>query len=110
MTATTLTPLPKAFDLQIPGGTYTAAPTYVEVDRRGAWFATSMSGYGVPAGQFGIHVWYRPTFTAPWQLIRFRDKCHGSLHVLMGKLYFIINQDNKQVGAELIERWGGVWV
>lgn len=87
-----------------------ATPTYVEVDKAGQWFATSMSGYGVPAGQFGIHVWYRRSFTAPWQLLRFRDGCHGSLQVWCGKLFFVINQKDRMVGAEMIERWAGVWV
>lgn len=99
--------LPKAFDLAVPGSTYMATRTDVKIDKAGQWFMTSMSGANVPAGQFGIHVWYRKSFTAPWELIRFRDGCHGSLHVLAGKLYFVINTKSGGPIAEQIERWQG---
>jgi hypothetical protein len=103
----TPTPLPKAFDLGIPGGTYMATPTYVFVDKAGQWFATSMSNANVPAGQFGIHVWYRKSMTAPWELLRFKDGCHGNLTLLQGKLYFIVNTKSGAVIAEQIERYQG---
>jgi hypothetical protein len=105
--ATAPTPLPKAFELGIPGGTYMATPTYVVVDKAGQWFATSMSNALVPAPQFGIHVWYRIGIDAPWQLLRFKDGCHGNLTVLQGKLYFIINTKTGAVTAEQIERYQG---
>jgi hypothetical protein len=99
--------IPKAFDLGVPGGTYTATPTYVVIDKAGQWFCTSMSNAGVPAGQFGIHVWYRKSMNDAWQMLRFRDKCHGNLTVLGGKLYFIINSPSGAVTAEQIERYQG---
>ena len=43
---TTQTPIPNPSELGIPGGTYTATQTFVQVDRAGQWFATSMSSYG----------------------------------------------------------------
>lgn len=101
-------PLPKAFDLGIPGGTYMATPTYVVVDKDGQWFATSMSNAQVPAGQFGIHCWFRPAINKPWQLLRFRDGCHGNLTVLQKRLFFIINMKNGSVYAEEVERFRGL--
>lgn len=103
-------PIPDAFDLGIPGGTYTATPTFVVIDKAGQWFATSMSNYGVPAGQFGIHCWYRTAIDKPWQLLRFNDGCHGNLTVLQGKLYFIVNNKNGAVTASLIARFQGLAV
>jgi hypothetical protein len=101
-------PLPKAFDLGIPGGTYMATPTYCIVDKAGQWFATSMSNAQVPAGQFGIHCWYRKSIDQPWQLLRFNDGCHGNLTVLQGKLFFMVNNKNGAVTATMIERFQGL--
>jgi len=103
----TTTKLPDSFNLNIPGGTYMATPTFVVVDKAGQWFATSMGSYGVPAGQFGIHVWYRPKFDAAWQLIQFRDGCHGNLTVLQGQLYFIVNEKDNNVRSYRIARYQG---
>lgn len=99
--------LPKAFQVDVPGGTYTATPTYLFIDKAGQWFCTSMSGAAAPAGQFGIHVWYRKTMASTWELLRFRDKCHGNLTLLEGKLYFVYNTPAGTVGAEQIERYQG---
>ena len=101
-------PLPKAFDLGIPGGTYTATPTYVVIDKAGQWFATSMSNALAPKGQFGIHCWYRTAMDKPWQLLRFNDGCHGNLTVLQGKLFFMVNNKNGTVTATMIERYQGL--
>ena len=98
---------PKAFDLQIPGGTYTATPTYVVVDKAGQWFCTSMSNANAQPGQFGIHVWYRKSINDAWQMLRFRDKCHGNLSIIDNRLYFIINSPSGAVTAEQIERYQG---
>lgn len=108
MTAPTPAPIPAALELNIPGGTYTATPTFVIVDKAGQWFCTSMSGAAVPTGQFGIHVWYRKTITAPWELLRFADKSHGSIQVLRGMLYFICNRPNGTITADRIERFQGL--
>ena len=101
------TPLPKTFNLNIPGGTYMATPTFVFIDKAGQWFATSMSNANVPAGQFGIHVWYRKTMTAGWTMIKFKNDAHGNLTLLQGKLYFIVNNKSGAVTAEIIEQYQG---
>jgi hypothetical protein len=99
--------IPNELDLNIPGGTYMATPTFVVVDKAGQWFATSMGSYGVPAKQFGIHVWYRPKISAQWQLILFRNGCHGNLTVLQGQLFFIVNDKDNHVRATKIQQYQG---
>jgi hypothetical protein len=104
---TTPTVIPKAFDYGIPGGTYMATPTFSIVDKAGQWFCTSMSNAQVGT-QFGIHVWYRTSMQASWQLLRFKDGCHGNLTLLQGKLYFVVNNKNGSITAEQIERFQGL--
>ena len=87
---TTQTPIPNPTELGIPGGTYTATQTFVQVDKAGQWFATSMSAQGVPWPQFGIHLWYRKSLAAPWQLIQFYNDAHGNISVIGNELYFIV--------------------
>ena len=99
--------LPDEIDLNIPGGTYQATPTYIAVDKAGQWFVTSMSGYGVPKGQFGIHLWYAKALVQPWDMIRFRDKCHGNLTLIGQKLYFATNEPNASIHLSVIARWQG---
>ena len=101
------TPIPNPTELGIPGGTYTATQTYVQVDKAGQWFATSMSAQGVPWPQFGIHLWYRKSLAAPWQLIQFYNDAHGNISVIGNELYFIVNRNNKTSFMNKILRWQG---
>ena len=101
------TPIPNPTELGIPGGTYTATQTFVQVDKAGQWFATSMSAQDVPWPQFGIHLWYRKSLAAPWQLIQFYNDAHGNLSVIGNELYFIVNRNNKTSFMNKIQRWQG---
>jgi hypothetical protein len=101
-------PIPNPVELNLPGGTYTATQTFVQVDKAGQWFATSMSSYGVPDKQFGIHLWYRKSINAPWELIQFSDGAHGNITVIGNELYFIVNRMNKTAFMNKISRWQGV--
>ena len=104
---TTQTPIPNPTELSIPGGTYTATQTFVQVDKAGQWFATSMSAHGVPWPQFGIHLWYRKSLAAPWQLIQFYNDAHGNISVIGNELYFIVNRNNGTTFMNKISRWQG---
>lgn len=104
---TTPAPIPNPSELGIPGGTYTATQTFVQVDRAGQWFATSMSSYGVPDKQFGIHLWYRKSLTDAWMLLQFYDGCHGNLTVIGSELYFIVNRRNGTTFMNKIARFQG---
>lgn len=99
--------IPNPCELGIPGGTYTATQTFVQVDKAGQWFATSMSAHGVPQGQFGIHLWYRKSTTAPWQLIQFYNDSHGNITTIGSELYFIVNRKNGTTFMNKISRWQG---
>ena len=100
-------PIPNPTELNIPGGTYTATQTFVQVDKAGQWFATSMSNYGVPWPQFGIHLWYRKSVAAEWQLIQFYNDAHGNITVIGNELYFIVNRKNGTSFMNKISRWQG---
>lgn len=100
--------IPNPCELNIPGGTYTATLTFVQVDRAGQWFATSMGSYGILSRKFAIHLWYRKTLTDPWQLIQYYEDAHGSIQVIQGKLYFIVNRKNGTVFMNQVSRWAGV--
>ena len=104
---TTQTPIPNPSELRIPGGTYTATQTFVQVDKAGQWFATSMSNFGVPWPQFGIHLWYRKSLAAEWQLIQFYNDAHGNITVIGNELYFIVNRKNGTSFMNKISRWQG---
>jgi hypothetical protein len=104
---TTITPIPNPTELGIPGGTYPATQTFVQVDKAGQWFATSMSNFGVPWPQFGIHLWYRKSLAAPWQLIQFYNDAHGNITVIGNELYFIVNRKNGTSFMNKISRWQG---
>jgi hypothetical protein len=104
---TTITPIPNPAELGIPGGTYTATQTFVQVDKAGQWFATSMSNFGVPWPQFGIHLWYRKSLAAEWQLIQFYNDAHGNISVIGNELYFIVNRKNGTSFMNKISRWQG---
>ena len=104
---TTQTPIPNPSELGRPGGTYTATQTFVQVDKAGQWFATSMSAEGVPWPQFGIHLWYRKSLAAPWQLIQFYNDAHGNISVIGNELYFIVNRKNGTSFMNKITRWQG---
>ena len=104
---TTQTPIPNPSELRIPGGTYTATQTFVQVDKAGQWFATSMSAEGVPWPQFGIHLWFRKSLAAPWQLIQFYNDAHGNISVIGNELYFIVNRKNGTSFMNKITRWQG---
>lgn len=82
--------MPKVIHLDNPGGTYTATPTFVEPDKSGAMYHTSMgsSSKGAP---FGIHVW-KDTPGKPPQEILFYPGDHGALKVIGNTLYFIHNR------------------
>ena len=104
---TTIAPIPNPTELGIPGGTYTATQTFVQVDKAGQWFATSMSNYGVPWPQFGIHLWYRKSLVDPWQLIQFYNDAHGNITCIGNELYFIVNRKNGTSFMNKILRWQG---
>jgi len=104
---TTITPIPNPTELGIPGGTYMATQTFVQVDKAGQWFATSMSNFGVPWPQFGIHLWYRKSLAAEWQLIQFYNDAHGNITVIGNELYFIVNRKNGTSFMNKISRWQG---
>jgi len=104
---TTQTPIPNPSELRIPGGTYTATQTFVQVDKAGQWFATSMSAYGVQQGQFGIHLWYRKSLGATWELIQFYNDAHGNLTPIGSELYFVVNRNNGTTFMNKISRWQG---
>ena len=104
---TTPAPIPNPSELGIPGGTYTATQTFVQVDRAGQWFATSMSSYGVPDKQFGIHLWYRKSLTDAWMLLQFYNDAHGNLTVIGSELYFIVNRNNGTTFMNKIARFQG---
>jgi len=104
---TTIAPIPNPTELGIPGGTYTATQTIVQGDKAGQWFATSMSNFGVPWPQFGIHLWYRKSLAAEWQLIQFYNDAHGNITVIGNELYFIVNRKNGTSFMNKISRWQG---
>lgn len=105
---TTPQPIPNPSELNLPGGTYTATQTFVQVDRAGQWFATSMSAFGIISKKFAIHLWYRPSLTAPWQLIQSYDDAHGNITVIGNELWFIVNRKNGTTFMNKIQRWAGV--
>ena len=105
---TTVTPIPNPCELNIPGGTYTATLTFVQVDRAGQWFATSMGAYGIISKKFSIHLWYRKTITDPWQLIQYYEDAHGSIQVIGQELYFVVNRKNGTTFMNRVQRWAGV--
>ena len=82
--------MPKVIHLDNPGGTYTATPTFVEPDKSGAIYHTSMgsSSAGAP---FGIHLW-KDAPGKPPQEILFYPGDHGALKVMGSTLYFIHNR------------------
>ena len=84
--------------LNIPGGTYTPTQTCFVTDVTGQQWATSMSDARLRPKVFGIHVWYRKTATAPWQILFALEECHGWLSVDRGQLQFIYNRP-KMAGA-----------
>jgi hypothetical protein len=101
-------PIPNPAELNIPGGTYTATQTFVQVDKAGQWFATSMSAYGIISKKYGIHLWYRKSVNAEWQLLQSYDDAHGNITVIGNELYFIVNRANKSAFMNKISRWQGV--
>jgi hypothetical protein len=101
-------PIPLATELGIPGGTYTATQTFVQVDKAGQWFATSMGSHLIPSKKFAIHLWYRKTIIAPWELIQFVEDAHGNISVIGNELYFIVNRKNGTTFMNKIQRWQGV--
>ena len=84
--------------LNIPGGTYTPTQTCFVTDVTGQQWATSMSDARLRPKVFGIHVWYRKTATAPWQILFALEECHCWLSVDRGQLQFIYNRP-KMAGA-----------
>lgn len=108
MTATTQSPLPDSVELNLPGGTYTATLTALQVDKAGQWFATSMSAYAIPSNKFAIHLWYRKSITADWVLIQFYEGAHGTLFVIGNELVFVVNRSNGSSFMNKVKRWQGV--
>ena len=100
-------PIPPQVELNIPGGTYTATQTFVQVDKAGQWFATSMSAYGIISKKFAIHLWYRPAINKPWQLLQAYDDAHGNITVIGNELYFIVNRMNKSAFMHKVTQWQG---
>lgn len=105
---TTPQPIPNPSELNLPGGTYTATQTFVQVDRAGQWFATSMSAYGIISQKFAVHLWYRQSLTAPWQLIQYYEDAHGNISVIGNELWFIVNRKNGGTFMNKVQRWQGV--
>jgi hypothetical protein len=103
-------PIPVAIELGIPGGTYTATQTFVQVDKAGQWFATSMGSYLVPSKKFAIHLWYRKTIAAKWELLQFIEDAHGNITVIGNELFFIVNRKNGTVFMNKVLQWQGVRV
>jgi hypothetical protein len=66
-----------------------------------------MSNFGVPWPQFGIHLWYRKSLAAEWQLIQFYNDAHGNISVIGNELYFIVNRKNGTSFMNKISRWQG---
>jgi len=102
------TPIPNPVELNIPGGTYTATQTFVQVDKAGQWFATSMGSHLIPSKKFAIHLWYRKSLTAPWELIQYYEDAHGNITVIGNELYFIVNRINGTTFMNKIARFQGV--
>jgi hypothetical protein len=100
-------PIPNPVELNLPGGTYTATQTFVQVDKAGQWFATSMSAYGIISKKFAIHLWYRRNLETPWSLIQYYEDAHGNITVIGDELYFIVNRMNKSAFMNKISRWAG---
>ena len=100
-------PIPNTAELNIPGGTYTATITALQVDKAGQWFATSMSSYEIPSKRFAIHLWYRKSITAQWQLIQYYEDAHGTLSVIGNDLAFVVNRKNGTSFMNKIQRWQG---
>jgi hypothetical protein len=82
--------MPKVIHLDNPGGTYTATPTFVEPDKSGAIYHTSM-GSNSTGAPFGIHLW-KDAPGKPPQEILFYPGDHGALKVMGNTLYFIHNR------------------
>lgn len=100
-------PIPNMTELKLPGGTYTATQTFVQVDKSGQWFATSMSAYGIISKKFSIHLWYRPKIDAAWSLIQYYEDAHGNITVIGNDLYFIVNRMNKSAFMQKVAQWKG---
>jgi hypothetical protein len=92
----------------MPGGTYTATQTFVQVDKAGQWFATSMSAQGIFSKKFAIHLWFRKSLSEPWELIQYYEDAHGQIDVIGNELYFVVNRLNKTTFMNKISRWQGV--
>jgi hypothetical protein len=101
-------PIPDFVELPIDGGTYTATPTFLQVDKAGQWFRTSMSAFGIPSKKFGIHLWYRKSINVPWQLIQYYEDSHGVLTIIGNDLFFIVNRPNGTSFMTKVKRWQGV--
>ena len=101
-------PIPVTTELNIPGGTYTATLTFVQVDRAGQWFATSMGAYGIISKKFSIHLWCRKSISDPWQLLQYYEDAHGSIQVIGQELYFVVNRKNGTTFMNKVQRWQGV--
>ena len=101
-------PIPNPCELKIPGGTYTATQTFVQVDKAGQWFATSMSAQGIISKKYAIHLWYRKSTTAAWELIQYVEDAHGNITVIGNELYFVVNRADKTQFIVKIARWQGV--
>jgi len=100
--------IPNPVELNIPGGTYTATQTFVQVDKAGQWFATSMGSHLIPSKKFAIHLWYRKSLNTPWELIQYYEDAHGNILVIGNELYFVVNRINGTTFMNKVSRWQGV--
>ena len=82
--------MPKVIKLNNPGGTYTATPTFVEPDKTGAIYHTSM-GANSSGAPFGIHVWKELPGKPPQEILFYAGD-HGALKVMGNTLFFIHNR------------------
>lgn len=106
---TTQTPIPNEFDLLLPDGTtYVATQTYLQIDRTTQGFATSMSGWNCPNGEFGIHLWYSKKFNENWISLQIVPGAHGNITVIGNELFFIWNDKRGVPHGRKIMRWQGV--
>ena len=102
-------PIPNEFELNLPDGTtYIATQTFIQFDRAAQCFATSMSGWNCPKGEFGIHVWYSQKLNVNWQSLQIEPGCHGNLTVIGNDLYFIWNDKRGKPRGRKLLRWQGV--
>lgn len=100
--------IPNFVEIVFPDGTYPATLTDIQVDKAGQWFGTSMSGYAIPGGKFGTHLWYKKKMTDAWTLLEVVPGGHGKINCIGQELFYIYNRENGSTAMRKILRWQGV--